>query len=410
MTPVSHGKGCTRRDFVLLAAAFAAVPSFAAASGTRFDAKAAWEALVKAYWLPGKAQFRKRKGNDDDLLDFWLSAHAWDAIIDVSRLYPSTQAREMVPAFYDAFMKRYPDWKTNTFNDDILWWTISCTRAYSATKQSRYLQQARTMFDWLAEREIDDTLGGGMWWKNTEHQSKNACDNFPAVITACNLHKLTRERKYLETAKSLYSWAHGKFFDETTGAVYDSVNTEGQLNRWDFSYNTGTFIGSALRLHRATGKRCYMDDALKAARHLTTALSQDGTLKPLGQGDGGTFNGIGARYLAELAATGDGREFATWIQENAATAWAHRRDSDALVGDDWSKTPAADFDIECQTANSAVTLMLVAESLRRKKGLLVWVGKQHAAPDTMTGRGHIATAKWSRGFSSSAKPRSDLVI
>ena len=121
-------------------------------------------------------------------------------------------------------------------------------------------------------------------------------------------------------------------------------------------------------------------------------------------------NGIGARYLAELAATGDGREFATWIQENAATAWAHRRDSDALVGDDWSKTPAADLDIECQTANSAVTLMLVAESLRRKKGLLVWVGKQHAALDTMTGRGHIATAKWSRGFSSSAKPRSDLVI
>ena len=360
--------GCSRRDFVLFTAAFAATPSFAAASGARFDAKAAWEAFVKAYWLPGKAQFRKHKGKDDGLLDFWLSAHAWDAIIDVSRLYPSRQAKEMVPAFYDAFMKRYPDWRRNEFNDDILWWTISCTRAYSATKQARYLEQARTMFDWLAGREIDDTLGGGMWWKNTERKSKNACDNFPAVITSCNLHRLTRERKYLDTAKSLYSWARGKFFDEATGAVYDNVNSEGRLTRWDFSYNTGTFIGSALRLQRATGERRYMDDALKAARHMTTALSPSGTLKPCGQGDGGAFNGIGARYLAELAATGDGREFSKWLQESAARAWSHRRGSDGLAGVDWSVTPAADFDVECQTANSAVTLMLVAEALRRKRG------------------------------------------
>ena len=370
MTPNLYEKGCSRRDFVLWTAVFAAVPSFAAAPDARFDAKDVWNSFVKAYWMDEKAQFRKHKGKDDVLLDFWLSAHAWDVIIDVSRLYPSKEAKGMISAFYDAFMKRYPDWRKNEFNDDILWWTISCTRAYSATKHFRYLEQARTMFDWLVGREIDDTLGGGMWWKNTERKTKNACNNFPAVITACNLHRLTRERKYLETAKSLYSWARGKFFDETTGAVYDSISSDGQLTRWDFSYNTGTFIGSALRLYRATRERCYMDDALNAARHMTTALSSGGTLKPLGQGDGGAFNGIGARYLAELAATIDGRKFAKWVQESAVTAWANRRDSDGLVGVDWAKAPAADFDIECQTANSAVTLMLVAEALRRKTGQL----------------------------------------
>jgi len=352
-----------------MAATFAAVPSFATGSPVRsFDAKAAWRAFLGVYWIPERSQFRKHKGNDQELLDFWLSAHAWDAILDASRLFPDRMTKAMVPAFYDAFMTRHPDWRTNEFNDDILWWTISCTRVYYATKDARYLSQARTMFDWLAEREIDDELGGGMWWKNSERKSKNACDNFPAVITACNLHRLTRERKYLETAKALYSWGRGKFFDEVSGAVYDHVTTEGSLTRWDFSYNTGTFIGSALRLYRATQVRRYLDDALKAGRHMTTALSPNGTLRPCGQGDGGAFNGIGARYLAELAARQGGGEFSKWLFDNAETAWTHRRKSDGIAGEDWSQTPAEDFDVEGQTANSAVTLMLVAEALRRKRG------------------------------------------
>ena len=361
---------CPRRDFVLASVAFAAMTASAyAPDGLAFDAKAAWEAFVKVYWIPKRAQFRKHKGNDQELLDFWFSAHAWDAIVDASRLFPDGMARAMVPAFYDAFMKRHPDWRKNEFNDDILWWTIACTRAYSATKAVRYLSQARTMFDWLVSREIDDALGGGMWWKNTERKSKNACDNFPAVITACNLHTLTRERKYLETAKSLYAWGRKAFFDEGTGAVYDHVKAEGTLVRWDFSYNTGTFLGSAVRLYRATGERRYMDDALKAGEHMVTALSPNGVLRSCGQGDGGAFNGIGARYLAELAARREGRHFAKWIFENAGNAWKNRRLSDGISGADWSQTPAEDADVEGQTANSAVTLMLVAEMLKRRLGL-----------------------------------------
>ena len=360
---------CPRRDFVVASAAFAVLPVSAdALDGRAFDAKAVWEAFVKAYWIPKRAQFRKHKGNDRELLDFWFSAHAWDAIVDASRLFPNSMARSMVPAFYDAFVKRHPDWRKNEFNDDILWWTIACTRAYSATKTVRYLVKARAMFDWLASREIDDTLGGGMWWKNSERKSKNACDNFPAVITACNLHRLTRERKYLETAKSLYAWGRRTFFDEGTGAVYDHVKTDGALVRWDFSYNTGTFLGSALRLHRITGERRYMDDALKAGEHMVTALSPNGVLKPCGQGDGGAFNGIGARYLAELAAQREGRRFAKWLFDNAVKAWANRRMSDGISGDDWSRTTTEDFDVEGQTANAAVTLMLVAEKLKRRFG------------------------------------------
>ena len=55
MTPNLYEKGCSRRDFVLWTAVFAAVPSFAAAPDARFDAKDVWNSFVKAYWMDEKA-------------------------------------------------------------------------------------------------------------------------------------------------------------------------------------------------------------------------------------------------------------------------------------------------------------------------------------------------------------------
>ena len=323
-------------------------------------ARQAWDAYVMSYWLPEKAQFRLHKGREDKLLDFWFAAHAWDAIIDASLKFNDARTKAMVPAFYDAFMKRYPDWKTNHFNDDILWWTISCTYAYRHTHDKRYLEQAKTMFDWLCEKEIDDTLGGGMWWKNSEHKSKNACNNFPAVITAMNLYAITKEKKYLETAKKLHDWSREKFFDTNSGAVYDNINLDGKVTRWNFSYNIGTFIGASLRMAKFTGEKKYLADAVKAGEQLTKDLSPNGILKASGQGDGGAFNGIGVRYLAELAKIPEGHKFKPWLKENAKSAWEHRRPCDNIIGNDWSKTPADDFDIEGQTAISALTLLLLA--------------------------------------------------
>ena len=349
------------------ASASAARPA-AGQPAAAYDAKAAWESFVAAYWMPERSLFRRHRGREK-LFDFWFAAHAWDTIIDAAELFGDEKSKSMIASFYDAFMRREPDWRRNNFNDDILWWTIACTRAYSATKDKRYLDQGRTMFDWLLEHEVDDTLGGGMWWKNSEHKSKNACNEFPAVITACNLYNITKDRKYLKAAVDLYAWGRKALFVESTGAVNDNMNLDGRVANWVLSYNTGTFIGSAIRLYTITKERRYLEDAYKAADHLTGAQSPNGILRGAGagQGDGGAFNGIGARYLGEFAAMKEGAKYREWIERNAASAWAHRRQSDGLVGVDWARTPADDFDIEGQTANSAVTLINMAESLRRKK-------------------------------------------
>lgn len=354
-----------RREFLLAATGMLAVGGLAdspSALSAKERARVAFEAFVKAYWDEGRACFRRHRGKDKPL-DFWFTAHAWDMLIDADRLFRTQRTKELVRRCYDGFCRRHPDWRKNEYNDDILWWTIACTNAYRHTHERRYLEQARTLFDHLAGHEIDDVLGGGMWWKNSEHKCKNACDNFPAVITACNLHLLTHEKKYRELAESLFAWSRGKFFDESTGAVYDNVNLEGRLNRWDFTYNCGTFIGSALRLNRITGRAGLLADAVKAGRHFTGALSRDGIVKPCGKGDGGAFHGVGFRYLAELARRPEGKEFRKYLVRNVESAWAHRRRSDNLVGEDWRKVPDEMHDLEGQVANSALTALILSASL-----------------------------------------------
>lgn len=360
-SPGTGGRRAFLRGLAALGAS-QALPSRAACAGPVARARMAFDAFVRAYWMDEKAYFRRHKEKGKPL-DFWFSAHAWDMLIDADRLFRAQRTKTMVRRFYDAFMRRHPDWRRNEFNDDILWWTIACTNAFVHTRERRYLQQARSLFDHLAAREMDSTLGGGIWWKSSEHKSKNACSNFPAVITACNLGFLTHERTYLDTAHSLYYWGREKFFDAKTGAVYDNVDLKGRLTRWDFTYNVGTFIGSALRLHRATRAKKFIDDALFAGRHFMTALSRNGIVRPCGKGDGGAFHGVGFRYMAELAKRPECRDVREYLARNAEAAWSNRRASDGLVGEDWTRRPPEDFDVEGQVANSALTAIILSARL-----------------------------------------------
>ena len=361
----------SRRDFAALTAAAYAFgtrsTAFAAAEGgfALSRAKTAFADYVKAYWDEARGQFRLHK-KGDKLLDFWFAAHSFDMLLDAVRVIGGKETRRLAIAFYDGFMKRYPDWKKNESNDDILWWTIACVRASRCLGDRRYLAQAKSLFNHLLAHEVDGELGGGMWWKNSEHKSKNACDNFPAVITACGLHKATGDAKYRKAALDLYAWGREKLFNVKTGAIEDNIDISGKVTHWHFSYNSGTFIGSALRLWRITREKVYLDDAFLAAKYMTTSLSRDGVLKPTGQGDGGAFNGIGIRYLCELAQTAEGAALREFVRGNAESVWQNRRKSDGLPGPDWTRVPADDFDIEGQTANSGLVALVLVAGMKGK--------------------------------------------
>lgn len=322
------------------------------------NSRIAMDALNKSYWDASGQYFRLTDQTDSKPLDFWITAHLWQCVMDAYERHGDKKYRIQMNQVYDGFIKAYPDWTENPFNDDIMWWTIACTRAYRITSDKRYLNKARLEFDRIYAGQVDDILGGGMWWKSDSHRSKNACVNGPAAITAMELFFALKDRSYADKALQLYSWQRSRLFDAETGAVYDNITTRRRIRRWLFTYNQGTFIGAALRLYRWTGQQNYLDDALLAGRFMRSNLcNEQGILKSEGQGDGGTFKLIGVRYMVELAGAAKSQDTLDWLRKNAETVWANRRTSDNIMGYDWSKQVKSNDVIHCQSAAGGVVLL-----------------------------------------------------
>jgi predicted alpha-1,6-mannanase (GH76 family) len=315
-------------------------------------------ALNRAYWDATQHCFRKTPAADGKRLDFWMTAHVWGCVMDAYERHGDARYKEQIGQVYDGFIEANPDWRTNPYNDDVMWWTIACARAYGITREERYLTKARSEFDRLYGREADAALGGGMWWRSDSHRSKNACVNGPAAITAMDLALALKDATYADKARGLYAWERATLFDPNTGAVYDNVNTTGRVSRRLFTYNQGTFIGAALRLYRWSADTRYLADANLAADCMRQRLCNvDGILKSEGQGDAGTFKLIGVRYLVELAQTTQRKDLFDWLRKNADMAWRNRRVSDNIMGFDWSKPVKDEEVIQCQSAAAGVVLL-----------------------------------------------------
>jgi predicted alpha-1,6-mannanase (GH76 family) len=327
---------------------------------TPADADLAFNSLNKVYWDQGGKFFRK-----DELgtkkADFWFAAQLWDTVMDQYDRTGSAEVKKQINDVYDGFIKQHPDWTKNKYNDDIMWWTIACARAYMITKEERYLTKAKASFDFVYDHFTDDKFGGGVYWIN-QKTSKNTCVNCPAIIAAVRLSVLLKDDSYLEKAKALYAWEK-KTLTDGTGKVFDSlsfskVRETTRVNKGSLTYNQGTFIGSGVLLYEQTKEQSYLDDAVKAAEWTKANLcvTDKRILRSEGRTDGGAFKGIFVRYMKLLINDAGHTEFLPWMKTNADMAWSNRRKSDNIIGDSWN-TPAGPK-IMSQSATSAVAVIL----------------------------------------------------
>ena len=269
--------------------------------------------------------------------------------------------KQQIDDYYDGFTRQYPDWTQNMYNDDIMWWTIACARAYSLTHEVRYLTKSKASFDFVYGNFLDSTMGGGLYWIN-KRTSKNSCLNSPAVIAAVRLSMLLKDPGYLQKARSLYAWQK-KTLTDGNGKVFDSIGpdkTTGKLRTSKFSltYNQGTFIGAGALLYEATKDSVYLDDAIKTAKWTKENLcvGNQFILRNENQGDGGAFKGIFTRYMKVLVTQGRQTQFLPWMRANANTVWSNRRAEDNIMGNDWSAPTGQG--IQSQTDCSAVSVVL----------------------------------------------------
>jgi predicted alpha-1,6-mannanase (GH76 family) len=259
-------------------------------------------------------------------------------------------------------------WTRSRWNDDIMWMIIASERAYELTGNPRYRALAKLNFDRVYARAWSKDFGGGLWW-TTQRSGKNTTTNAPAVIAACKLYQDLHDKSYLSKALSLYRWMRRYLFNAKTGEVYDSVVSSGRgmaVLPGRFTYNQGTFIGSADLLYGLTGRQQYYSDALHALAFTKAHLTRGGILQSEGNGRGsnhGGFKGIFVRWALKFVRDNHVTAYNAWFRQNASAAWAHRNRL-GLMGQDWSRqTPSGTlYSFDC---SSAVALLAVLDSAQQ---------------------------------------------
>lgn len=257
--------------------------------------------------------------------DFWDFAEIFEIIEDMYEVSGDESCRAMFGEMYGYVLRRYTaDWRSNPFNDDIMWLVIALARAYLATGDKRFVDTARANFDLAFSRAASDDLGGGLFWR-VENESKNTCVNCPGAIAAAYLAKATGDEAYYDKMLYCLDWAVRVMFEPDTGKVYDCINMDGKINKWSSTYNQGTFIGACLMAHERTRDAKYMEYAAKAAHYVRDIMYEGGVMDNEEPGnDLPGFKGILARYIRRYVdATGDAG-FREWLRKNADAAWANR--------------------------------------------------------------------------------------
>ena len=320
---------------------------------TAADADTLFQAHTKAFYREkdGRAWFAE--STEGGKASFWMRAEQLEMVLDAYERTSNAQPLVMFTNLFRGFLADHgTNWSHNEYNDDIMWMVIACARAHLLTGNPEFRDAARLNFDVCYARAASPDLGGGLWWK-TNNQSKNACVNGPAAIAAALLARATGDTNYLTLATNVFLWERATLFDPQTGRIFDNIRRDGRVSRFALTYNQGTFVGAANLLG-------YTNDAMLAATFAMSHLGRDGFMPTANEkGDGGGFNGIGARWIARfMKERGAQAVFEPWLQKNAEAAWLGRRASDDLSWCRWPEPtpPGRRYSWGC---SSAVVLLQV---------------------------------------------------
>ena len=86
---------------------------------------------------------------------FWTRAEMFEIVVDAYEKTGEEKYKDLMAQMYRGFVKSYgEDWSDNDFNDDIMWMTIGCARAYELTGETFYKEQAEHHFKLVFDRAL----------------------------------------------------------------------------------------------------------------------------------------------------------------------------------------------------------------------------------------------------------------
>ncbi|WP_040792981.1 glycoside hydrolase family 76 protein [Nocardia paucivorans] len=271
---------------------------------------------------------------------YWWQAHLIDCAVDAAIRVPTPARRRRIAAIVRGHRIRNLTGWTNRYYDDMAWLALALERVLriqgADAARGGLGPLERALYHAWAPAQ-----GGGIPWR-VGADFYNAPANGPAGIA---LARLGRRERAVEMA----DWIDETLRDPDTGLIFDGIHLpSGVVERPIYSYCQGVVLGLETELAVRTGEPRHADRVHRLLHAVEEHLTVDGVVRGGGGGDGGLFNGILIRYLAQVALmlpgdghdrVGDRRIAARIVLESAAAAWANRLevDGEPLFGHDWSR-------------------------------------------------------------------------
>jgi predicted alpha-1,6-mannanase (GH76 family) len=286
---------------------------------------------------------------------FWQTVEMMEIVVDAYEVTGKARYKQMFAELYKGFIqKNGSDWMWNSFNDDIAWMVITCTRAALLTGNQTYLTQAKSQFDKMYQRAWSTSYGGGLLWY-VGKTTKNACINGPGTVACMYLGQATGDSSYFKKAIDIYDWSKMYLFNRSTGKVNDSY--DGTVGTWSSTYNQGTFLGAAVMLYDHTRDTTYLNDAIKIADFTKNTMFKSNVINGEGGGDDlPGFKGILMRYARRYTVDLNRTDLVSWLQLNAKVAY-NNRNSRNLIGTQWG-TRTLETEAHPWATSAAVSLLI----------------------------------------------------
>lgn len=330
-------------------------------------------ALTSSFWNASGKYFNYGSNGNLDF-HYWPQAHALDVLIDAYLRTSDNAYKAYFDQWFEGVKIKNGNTFRNDFYDDMEWNALAILRAYQATKDTKYKEAALQIWEYI-KVGWNDNAGGGITWKKGMENSKNACSNGPACILAARLYQEFGDEANKEWALKIYNWEKSTLFNSNNGMVYDNIDSNtGEIKKeWIFTYNQGTFIGSAVELYKILNEKAYLNDAVLAADYTISSLVDNSILKSEGDGDVGLFKGIFVRYFTDLIQQdrldiAAKKRYIQFLKHNAETLWEEGTNKTSVFfGTDWRTKPGASTGLTEQLSGC---MLIEAIALLEDKELL----------------------------------------
>ena len=229
---------------------------------------------------------------------YWWQAHLLDCLVDAQLRAPRPGRADTIAAVARTVRLRNLGSWTNDYYDDVAWFGLAVQRAGTLARRSARPALGAVVLQLRTGWTTDG--GGGIWWRRGD-DFKNAPANGPAAI-------LLARGGHVGLAASIADWMHDTLRDPATGLIRDGVRVRpdggiGSVEGTTYTYCQGVHLGACVALCEVDGSTRWAERAAElldaVGRHV---VGPDGVVPGYDDGgDGGLFNGILIRYLADAA-------------------------------------------------------------------------------------------------------------